>query len=183
MVSIKRAMVVVVSAVFSFSTFACTNATGSAPGPDTGAVDVASMCQAFCNDNHACDQTIDVQTCQDSCTNGLAVQWGKMRPDFVTSWQSCYHATDCAAKLKGSATNDCIEQELASIAPSSADTSFCSAVKSNATTCGASFSEGDCLNLTKEFDDAALEEAQRCTSKACSAIPGCVEAALPGYKL
>jgi hypothetical protein len=185
MVSIKAAVVVVVSAVFSFSTFACSsgNGTGSGAAANTNTVDVATMCRSFCNDNHTCDETIDQQTCQDNCTNSLAVQWDKMRSDFVNGWQSCYQATDCAAKLDGSATSDCINQELASIAPSGTDTAFCSALKSSATTCGESFSDGDCLNLTKEFGDAALKDAQSCTSKACSAIPSCVEAALPGYKL
>jgi hypothetical protein len=106
-----------------------------------------------------------------------------MRGDVISSFQSCYDAADCASKLKGSATNDCLKEGLASIAPSDADKSLCAALKSGATQCGASFDEGDCLDLTKAFGDAALSDAQACATKACSAIPKCVEAALPGYKL
>ncbi|HEY8077987.1 MAG TPA: hypothetical protein VIF62_27865 [Labilithrix sp.] len=184
----KTAMVVV-SAAFALAAFGCSSGTNSKEDPNsvgssqTCNPDVAAMCEAFCNDNHACDKSIDVQTCQDSCTNGLAVQWGKLRCDLVTNLQSCYDATDCASKLDGSGQKDCLTQELASIAPSDADSTFCASLKDAATQCGQKFSEGDCMNLTKAFGDAALSDAQACTSKACSAIPSCVEAALPGYKL
>lgn len=189
MVSIKTAAVVV-SAVLTLAAFGCSSSTTAAKedpatvdSSQTCTTNVAAMCEAFCNDNHQCDKTIDVQTCHDSCTNGLAVQWGKLRCDLVTNLSTCYEATDCASKLDGSGIKDCLTEGLATTTPSDADKSFCAAVKDAATQCGEKFSEGDCLDMTKAFGDAALSDAQNCTSKACGAIPKCIEAALPGYKL
>jgi hypothetical protein len=134
----------------------------------------------MCSRENACDHTRDTQTCTDSCNNGCAAFLPKVRADVAGAIDTCFAQADCATVLAPGLLATCVDQAVASVAPSSVGMSFCSDLANAHRQCGTGpVDPVSCLNLVKLFGDSALQEADSCVSKACGIIDSCVSAALP----
>jgi hypothetical protein len=146
--------------------------------PKEKSANVNAYCEAVCGRTHECDNTQDQVTCTNSCKNSTAATAPKLRSDYVSALQACVLAKDCASMLTGDAIYACAEEVNASIAPSPAGTDFCTAWEANSTRCGSTLDKAGCLDIVKQYNDAALREAQSCTDKECTVMDSCVGAAL-----
>jgi hypothetical protein len=147
-------------------------------GAGTSSANVSSYCSTVCNRLNECDSTEDAQTCTRSCENSLAAVGPKLRGEYLNRIQQCFTQKDCANILSGDAHDDCEDEAVAALAPTSTGTAFCDGYSNVATRCGSSLDKADCLDDTKLFNDSALNTAMSCFDRACSAIDDCVEAAL-----
>lgn len=142
-----------------------------------------SFCQKYCARLYTCDRTNDEQTCTDLCLNNNAALMPKLRGEVVSLVSSCLEKKDCKTVLSGNAISACSAEATASVAPSAAATDFCAAHEVSAEKCKLQFSKADCLTRSKLYSDSALNSAKKCTEKACTAIPECIEAALGSIKV
>ena len=70
--------------------------------PTEATSDAASFCSSLCGRQESCDTSLDVQTCRNSCTNGYAAVFPKLRQDVVGLIVQCFDAKDCKTVLEGS---------------------------------------------------------------------------------
>jgi hypothetical protein len=173
----------------SFSLVACAGSDQvvvghSAPASgDTSATipsvtDAASFCSAMCGREQACDKTIDTQTCENTCTNANAAVFPRLRSDVVQLVVSCFDEKDCKTVLGGEFVGACTADAIASVAPSTAASSFCDALATAKKTCSGSQSttKAQCLDSAKLYGDLAIAQAQNCVKRGCSEIDTCVAA-------
>lgn len=145
--------------------------------PTEATSDAASFCSSLCGRQESCDTSLDVQTCRNSCTNGYAAVFPKLRQDVVGLIVQCFDAKDCKTVLEGSVVATCAEEAVASVAPSAEATSFCDGLASAKKKCGGSSStKAACLDQAKLYSDDAIIEAANCTDRPCSEIDRCVAA-------
>jgi hypothetical protein len=145
--------------------------------PSSGASSLSDYCGTVCAKANTCDHTQDVQTCENTCTNNNAAGFPKMRADVVSKIESCANSSDCQAVIAGTALTECKGEALASFAPTGAETSFCDSYWSAASKCSVTIDKGACLEDHKIYNDAALNAASGCLSKACTDVPACLNAA------
>jgi hypothetical protein len=140
--------------------------------------DTASFCAAMCSREESCDKGLDAQTCENTCTNGNAAIFPRLRSDVVDLIVSCFDDKDCKTVLGGEFVGACTADAIASVAPSGAASSFCDALATAKATCSGakSTTKADCLNSAKLYDDLAIAQAQNCVKRACSEIDTCVDA-------
>jgi hypothetical protein len=163
---------VLLSATLGVSASACSS---SSPGGD--GANPANLCASLCGRVHACDQTQDEETCVNECQDKTSTVVSKLRSDVVTAVDGCVQQEDCATVLSSSFFQTCAGQAIASIAPSSKATKFCSDWASAATTCGESLDQATCLQNVKPYSDDTVGLAEACVSKACPDQTACVAAA------
>jgi hypothetical protein len=111
--------------------------------------------------------------------NANATILPKLRTDLVAAAVTCYEQQDCASVINGSAWTNCTQSSAASLAPSGAAQAFCASLVSTAKKCSATADDAKCLETSKIYNDAALDDAASCTANACSAVNDCITAALP----
>lgn len=174
----------------SFSLVACAasdhvvvgNGTVPASGDTSQTVpsvtDAASFCSAMCGREQACDQAIDTQTCENTCTNANAAVFPRLRSDVVELVVSCFDGKDCKTVLDGEFLGACTADAIATVAPSAAASSFCDALATAKKSCSgsASTTKAQCLNSAKLYGDQAIAQAQNCVKRGCSEIDTCVAA-------
>lgn len=136
----------------------------------TQPADLDSFCSSICARETTCDSTLDDKTCQNTCHNGYAASFSKLRSDYVEKVEACVDATSCKTLEIGT----CVSDSIAELAPTDAAVSFCDAV--SASKCSLGQTKAQCLNSYKQFDDSALADAQACTTKACTQVPSCIAA-------
>lgn len=145
--------------------------------PTEATADAASFCGSLCGRQEACDTSIDVQTCENSCTNGFAAVFPKLRQDVVGLIVQCFDAKDCKTVLEGSVVATCADEAVASVAPSAEATSFCDGLSAAKKKCGSSSTtKAACLDQAKLYSDAAIIEAANCSDRPCTEIDRCVAA-------
>lgn len=155
----------------------------AAPGESTSATspataDAASFCAAMCSRVQACDKTLDTQTCENTCTNGNAAVFPRLRSDVVELIVQCFDSKDCKTVLGGGFVGACTADAVATVAPSAAAAAFCDALANAKKSCSGTSSQtkADCLNTTKLYGDPAIAQAQNCVKRGCSEIDTCVSA-------
>lgn len=153
-------------------------ACSSSDDSGAGAGSTTGFCEVVCVKNHDCNQTVDVQTCSNTCDADFASSDGKLRADFLSGVSSCYQSRDCATVLAGDALGGCGEETKASLAPSKQGTSFCEKYASTVKKCGGTFQMPVCLSAAKTASDPALQEAEACLGKVCADVVACVNATL-----
>jgi hypothetical protein len=174
----------VLSLVVALPIGGCSNPTGEgagksqAPGSAGSGTSISSYCFAVCGKSTDCDSSVDIGTCANKCENDNAAAGPKLRGDYLSRLESCVKGKDCATVLARTAQSTCADEVVASLSPSSVGTAFCDAYASAATKCGGNLDKATCLDAAKSYNDAALNEAKACTSRACSDIDSCVQAAL-----
>ncbi|RYZ04125.1 MAG: hypothetical protein EOO73_24890 [Myxococcales bacterium] len=156
------------------ATFACSSSDDSG----SGAGSTGDFCADLCRKDHACDQSVDLQTCRKSCETSFASAEGKLRADFLTGVSSCYASSDCATILEEGALGSCASETEASLAPSMQGTSFCKKYSAAVDKCGGTFNKTSCLSFAKTTSDPALLDAEACLGKACTSVDACVDATL-----
>ncbi|HEY0709574.1 MAG TPA: hypothetical protein VGG33_22375 [Polyangia bacterium] len=144
--------------------------------------DVSQFCTSLCTRQNSCDSTRDVQTCTNQCKNNLAVSFPKLRGEVVNMVSTCTTQKDCKTILLAAdvVLDTCSREAAASLAPTATATSFCDAVIAAQNKCTmTAVDRAACLELAKRANDPALEEAKKCSTKACADIVPCLDAALP----
>ena len=156
---------------------------GSDGGGSANAGDISAFCGDICTRANVCDSKQDVQTCTNNCKNDLAVVFPKLRADAVGLVSSCTTKKDCKTVLEGPdmVVGQCAEEARASLAPTSTAMGFCDAWETSAAKCSQTLNKATCLSLTKLYNDTTLTGARACTDKACAAVAGCINAALPSF--
>jgi hypothetical protein len=150
-------------------------ATSTLPAESTA--DAASFCGSLCGRQESCDTSLDVQTCKNSCTNGFAAVFPKLRQDVVGLIVECFGAKDCKTVLEGSVVATCAEEAVASVAPSSQATAFCDELSAAKKKCGStSTTKAACLDQAKLYSDTAIAEAANCADRPCTEMDRCVAA-------
>jgi len=170
-------LLLVVGAIFLLGV-GCSSGDGeTAPG---GGVrpNMTAYCAALCDQLNECDNSEDASICANGCENETAAVAPKLRADWIAKQQACVLAKDCASVISGDAYSSCADEVNAGLAPSAAGTSFCDAWEAAATRCSEQLDKANCLDASKQYNDAALREAQGCLDKSCSLIVLCVGAAL-----
>lgn len=160
------------------SVVGCSSGTGTSGGSGSGQFQAGSFCDSLCAKYSSCDTSTDVGTCHAACTNENAVMAPKLRPEYINAVASCFATKDCATVLTSGAVSSCADQASASLAPSAAGTSFCTAMQNAATKCGSSLNVATCLTISKQYNDLTLSAAQSCASKACGDMDTCLNAQL-----
>lgn len=145
---------------------------GAVPTPTS----VQDLCQLFCGRLATCDTARDQQTCIFTCRDSNSALFPNLRPELVAGIASCIQQDDCATIDRDTALGACLTQAAATVAPSSAGTSFCSALQTADAQCGVTMNQTDCLNSIKIYSDATVAQAMGCTSKSCSLIYSCASA-------
>lgn len=148
----------------------------SATLPAEATADAASFCGSLCGRQEACDTSLDVQTCKNSCTNGYAAVFPKLRQDVVGLIVDCFDAKDCKTVLEGSVVATCAEEAVASVAPSQQATAFCDSLASAKKKCGSTTTKAACLDQAKLYSDPTIAEAANCADRPCTEIDRCVAA-------
>jgi hypothetical protein len=92
-------------------------------------MDAASFCGSLCTRQESCDTSIDVQTCRNTCTNGFAAVFPRLRQDVVGLIVECIDAKDCKTVLDGSLVGTRAAAAVASVAPSEQATAFCDGLR------------------------------------------------------
>jgi hypothetical protein len=150
---------------------------GSKKGGSAGTV--SGYCESYCEQSHDCDQSINEQTCTNSCNNDFAALGPKLRTDFLKSISECVAQQDCATILAGDALSDCSEEAAATLSPSSSGTAFCSAYEKAVEKCDdRDFDKAACFEQSKAFSDSAIAAAQKCLDDSCDDIDDCVGSSL-----
>jgi hypothetical protein len=144
--------------------------------PAEATADAASFCGSLCGRQESCDTSLDVQTCKNSCTNGFAAVFPKLRQDVVGLIVECFDAKDCKTVLEGSVVATCAEEAVASVAPSAEATSFCDGLSAAKKKCGSTTTKATCLGQAKLYSDGTIVEAANCTDRPCSEIDRCIAA-------
>jgi hypothetical protein len=144
--------------------------------PTEATADAASFCGALCGRQESCDTSLDVQTCKNSCTNGFAAVFPKLRQDVVGLIVECFDGKDCKTVLEGSVVSTCADEAVASVAPSAEATAFCDGLSAAKKKCGSTSTKAACLQQAKLYSDDAIVEAANCTDRPCSEIDRCVAA-------
>jgi hypothetical protein len=151
---------------------------GSANGNTV--TDVPSGCAAICAQDESCGLQPDASSCESQCASAAL-----LRPEysvaFMQALTSCYTGSDCSNVA--TSYKNCLAKAALDTPSDGADKAFCSSLVTAAAACSVTEVESDCEQTTNIFSDAALQNAQACFSGACSKVPSCVEAALPGYSL
>jgi len=156
--------------------FACGSSSSAGGG------DVTAVCATICSRAHSCEQTQDLQTCQQQCqdVNGIVVP--TLSSDVVSAIQGCVNQADCATILGMGTTvvANCLSVASASVAPDAEATTFCDDYGNAEMQCTSETANlAACLVAAKIYSDAALAAAAACTSKPCSDVNACVGSALP----
>jgi hypothetical protein len=138
--------------------------------------DAASFCGSLCGRQEACDTSLDVQTCKNSCTNGFAAVFPKLRQDVVSLIVECFDAKDCKTVLEGNVVGTCAEEAVASVAPSGEATAFCDNLAAAKKKCGSTTTKAMCLDQAKLYSDETIIEAANCSDRPCNEIDRCVAA-------
>jgi hypothetical protein len=151
----------------------------SSDGGITHAQGSDSFCGRYCDRVSSCDNAKDNQTCSDACSNQNAATVPKLRGDVVDLISKCLDSEDCKTVLSTNVVGTCANEAAAQVAPSTTATTFCDAYASSSTKCGTgSRDKAQCLTRAKLYNDVTLAKAKDCTSKACSDVDTCVDAAL-----
>ncbi len=161
---------------------ACTNTTGGSGsdqnGPGGGGMSYTTYCSSACQKVHTCDATQDQSTCTNTCDNSFAVKGPKLRSELISNALSCYEGKDCASVLSGTAESDCWNSAAAALAPTNAAKNLCDGLGSADAKCGYTLDQAACLNDAKQYNNATLNGAETCLSRACSDMGSCLGAAL-----
>jgi hypothetical protein len=144
--------------------------------PAESTQDAASFCGSLCGVQEACDASLDVQTCKNSCTNGFAAVFPKLRQDVVGLIVQCFDAKDCKTVLDGNVVGTCAEEAVASVAPSAEATTFCDGLTAAKKKCGTTTTKASCLDQAKLYSDETIVEAANCADRPCTEIDRCVAA-------
>lgn len=144
--------------------------------PAEATQDAATFCASLCSVQEACDTSLDVQTCKNSCTNGFAAVFPKLRQDVVGLIVECFDAKDCKTVLDGNVVGTCAEEAVASVAPSAEATTFCDGLAAAKKKCGVATTKASCLDQAKLYSDETILEAANCAARPCSEIDRCVAA-------
>lgn len=140
--------------------------------------DATSFCDALCGRQEQCDNALDAQTCRNTCENGSAAVFPKLRGDVVGLVIDCFAAKDCKSVLTSNVVATCAAEAVASVAPTAAAVTYCDALTAAKKKCGSSAGKAECLDQAKLYGDEAIAEAQNCAVRPCTEIDTCVGAAL-----
>jgi len=144
--------------------------------PTESTTDADGFCGSLCGRQESCDTSLDGQTCRNTCTNGFAAVFPKLRQDVVSLIVQCFDAKDCKTVLEGNVVGACAEEAVASVAPSDEATSFCDGLTSAKKKCGSSGTKAQCLDQAKLYSDDTIIEAANCSDRPCNEIDRCVAA-------
>lgn len=136
----------------------------------------ANLCATACQKINECDVSENVSECTTECASGM--ETSKLRADYLSRVSSCFVAKDCASVLNGSAEYSCVDEAVASLAPTATASAFCTGFSNAALGCDATVDIAECLGSAKIYNDVALQGAQTCFAQACSQVQGCVDAQL-----
>jgi hypothetical protein len=164
----------------------CGGSSNDDPKPPIGTAatqaDLVTYCSSYCAKIVGCDPTKDQQTCASECQNVNGGSFTKVREDVIEEIESCESAmTNCSVILADPANNaeqTCTDEARGKITASAELASYCDAYVSAGAACGVTIDKDACVTDNEERSDAALTDAQSCTSKPCSEVPDCVNAAL-----
>ncbi len=158
--------------------FHCSSAPEGGNGSE-GSATSSGLCATFCDRLTTCDTSQDRDTCSATCNDEIGRSLDRMRDDVQTSISACVDALDCKTVLQGDGVGDCVKQAAASVAPSATDKKSCEALVKAEVSCGNdAASVAGCLDNTKIYSDATLNQVLACTKKPCSEIDACLGAAL-----
>jgi hypothetical protein len=141
----------------------------------------AEYCQRTCAKAHVCNDAADQAACRSACQTELAAK-PKLRGDFLAYVASCIESSSCAQ----TSAAKCKNEAQAQLAPSNDGRNFCTAYLVAGGACdasSASYSEQDCFEAAKSYDDSALEGANHCLSEPCEGLPACLMLAIPAVAL
>jgi hypothetical protein len=144
--------------------------------PTEPTADAVSFCGSLCSRQESCDTSLDVQTCKNTCTNGFAAVFPKLRQDVVGLIMQCFDAKDCKTVLDGNVIGTCAEEAVASVAPSDEAVGFCDTLSAAKKKCSSSSTKAQCLDQAKLYSDETIVEAANCTDRPCNEIDRCVAA-------
>jgi hypothetical protein len=156
---------------------ACSSSnSGPAPGQSGGTANADNWCAAYCAADEKCSSKVDDTTCENTCHNSLAALGPHVRADYVQGFTSCIPTDDCADVTNAvNPGKKCSDQALASIAATSTAQSYCQQAHDKATSCSQPANDvATCENAIKAIDDASLQNAIDCLSKACDQWETCV---------
>ncbi len=182
----KTTLHAIVASVLSLAALHCTASTTGTGGGSSGssgdtttAASALEFCNSVCTRVNTCDQSEDVDTCSNQCSNAFASIYPKLRGDFVANVQKCWDRKDCKHVL-GSTTvfSSCVAEAVESIAPSAAGTSLCDDIDTSLKKCSSSLDRANCLSIVKRYNDTAIGSAGKCVDKGCSDVMPCVRSAL-----
>jgi len=140
--------------------------------------DATAFCSGYCKRIGGCDNTRDVQTCENTCKNQNAAVFPKLRSDVVSKISTCIDALDCKTVLGSDVVSSCSAEAVAQVAPSEVGKRFCDDLGATDTKCERSLDKAKCLDRAKLYNDKALGDADLCTKKACADVDACVDASL-----
>ncbi len=135
--------------------------------------DLASYCDTVCRRNVECFDGIEAKDCLDQCAESSAAVQDKLNVKYVTMLEACIAEMECAT-LRGVGTEPCVDEVDATLAPTKGGLQFCNALDGTTDRCGELFSKAICLQISKQFDEGTLKEAEACAQKACLEIDPCI---------
>ncbi len=138
----------------------------------------SSFCSSYCDKVAECDSSSDAQTCAETCNTQIRNALGKMRSDVVEDTKACWQKSDCRMVLSGHRLGDCLNESIIGVAPTETAKSFCDQLGASFRKCDSGLDYAKCLSSMKAFGDDTLEQAKKCTDKACKSITSCVDATL-----
>ncbi len=151
---------------------------GGGDGPAGVAASPQQFCASLCNRMNGCDMSVDLETCTNQCMDETSTMVAKFRSDVVGQIETCFAKEDCATVLATGGISKCIDEAVASVAPTAEGMKFCDDWSNEAQTCGGSIDSGKCLDLAKVYTDSSLADADACTQKSCGEMVSCIYAAL-----
>ena len=153
---------------------------GPAPGQSGGTANADNWCSAYCAADEKCDSKVDDTTCENTCHNSLAALGPHIRADYVAAFVSCIPTDDCADVTSPlNPGKKCSDQAGASIAATGTAQSYCQQAHDKETTCSQPVNDvAKCENDVKAIDDASLQNAINCLSKACDQWAACAISAV-----
>ncbi len=134
------------------------------------------FCSALCDREQKCDNSLDTQTCSNSCVNADAAVFPRLRSDVVSMIVDCFSGEDCKTVLAGAAVQSCASEAVARVAPSDAAVHFCDDLSAAKNKCGTSFTKASCLDQAKLYNDDAIGQSANCTKRGCTEIDACISA-------
>jgi hypothetical protein len=141
-----------------------------------GEADLVHYCDTLCRRDVECFDGVDPAECDLSCAESSAGVEDRLNQEYVAMLDACIAEMDCDVLVTQS-TEPCVNEVDATLPPTMAGKSFCEALDATRDECGQIFAKATCLQISKQFNEFALGEAQACTRQACTEIYRCISAA------